>query len=51
MAEGFVAIVLFLFIGIALLVVAAKTIRIVPQATVMLVERLGRYDRLVSGGL
>src|ERR1700682_5758066 len=40
-----------LFVGIVLLVVAAKTIRIVPQATVMLVERLGRFDKVASSGL
>lgn len=41
----------FGFIGIVLLVIAVKTIRIVPQATVMLVERLGRFDKIASGGL
>src|SRR6187401_1585861 len=41
----------FGFIGIVLLVIAAKTIRIVPQATVMLVERLGRFDKVASSGL
>src|SRR2546428_9784984 len=41
----------FFFIGIVLLVIAVKTIRIVPQATVMLVERLGRFDKIASGGL
>src|SRR5713101_1210834 len=41
----------FFFIGIVLLVVAAKTIRIVPQATVMLVERLGRFDKVAASGL
>jgi regulator of protease activity HflC (stomatin/prohibitin superfamily) len=40
-----------LFFAVALLVVAAKTIRIVPQATVMLVERLGRFDKVASSGL
>src|SRR5438046_856732 len=45
------AFLLFGFIGIALLVIAAKTIRIVPQATVMLVERLGRFDKVASSGL
>src|SRR5213593_2380113 len=39
------------FIGIVLLVIAVKTIKIVPQATVMLVERLGRFDKIASGGL
>jgi len=41
----------FGFIGIVLLVVAVKTIRIVPQATVMLVERLGKFDKVASSGL
>ena len=36
------------FIAIVLLVIAAKTIRIVPQATVMLVERLGRFNMQIS---
>jgi len=39
-------------IGIVLaLYIASKTIRIVPQATVLLIERLGKFDRLASGGL
>src|ERR1700674_4140263 len=45
------ALFFFGFIGIVLLVIAVKTIRIVPQATVMLVERLGRFDKIASGGL
>src|SRR2546429_9341895 len=45
------ALLFFGFLGIVLLVIAAKTIRIVPQATVMLVERLGRFDKIASGGL
>ena len=40
-----------LFIGISILVVAAKTIKIVPQATVMLIERLGRFSRVATSGL
>nr|MBA2339817.1 peptidase [Pyrinomonadaceae bacterium] len=31
----------FLFMVIAVLIVASKTIKIVPQSTVMLIERLG----------
>src|SRR6266446_2482785 len=49
--EAVLALFFFMFVGIALLVVAAKTIRIVPQATVMLVERLGRFDKVASSGL
>src|SRR5919202_1090990 len=41
----------FLFVGLALLIVAAKTIKIVPQSTVMLVERLGRFNYVAAGGL
>jgi regulator of protease activity HflC (stomatin/prohibitin superfamily) len=41
----------FLFLAAALLVVAAKTIRVVPQATVMIVERLGRFHKLADSGL
>ncbi len=41
----------FAFIGIVLLIIAAKTIKIVPQATVMLIERLGRFSRVATGGL
>ena len=45
------AFLFFGFIAIVLLVIAIKTIRIVPQATVMLVERLGRFDKVASSGL
>lgn len=38
-------------IAIVVLYVAAKTLRIVPQATVMLIERLGKFDRVASSGL
>ena len=48
---GVLAFLFFGFLGIVLLVIAAKTIRIVPQATVMLVERLGRFDRQAKEGL
>src|SRR3712207_31470 len=41
----------FVFIAIAALVIAAKTIKIVPQATVMLIERLGRFSRVAESGL
>src|SRR6476660_7472004 len=45
------ALLFFGFIAIVMLVIAAKTIRIVPQATVMLVERLGKFDKVASSGL
>jgi regulator of protease activity HflC (stomatin/prohibitin superfamily) len=45
------ALFFFGFLAIVLLVIAAKTIRIVPQATVMLVERLGRFSFVANSGL
>ena len=45
------AFLFFGFIAVVLLVIAAKTIRIVPQASVMLIERLGRFDKVASSGL
>src|SRR5258706_1233354 len=48
---AFLFVFFLLFVGIFLLIVAAKTIKIVPQATVMLIERLGRFNRVASSGL
>src|SRR5438045_7974801 len=48
---AFLLIFFLFFIGIVLLVIAAKTIKIVPQASVMLIERLGRFSKVASGGL
>jgi regulator of protease activity HflC (stomatin/prohibitin superfamily) len=41
----------FLLLTAALLAVASKTIRVVPQATVIMVERLGRFHKLADSGL
>lgn len=48
---SFLLIFLLFVFGITLLVAAVKTIKIVPQATVMLVERLGRFSKVASSGL
>src|SRR6266851_282957 len=48
---GFLGILVLFILGIALLVIGAKTIRIVPQASVMLIERLGRFNRVAASGL
>ncbi len=45
------AFMFFGFLALVLLIIAVKTIRIVPQATVMLVERLGKFDKVASSGL
>ena len=45
------AVVFFGFLGLVLLIIAAKMIRIVPQASVMLIERLGKFHQVASSGL
>jgi regulator of protease activity HflC (stomatin/prohibitin superfamily) len=52
MSELFGAGAIFLaFLAVALLVIAWKTIKIVPQSSVLLIERLGRFHRLAASGL
>lgn len=43
--------IFFAIIGIAMLVVLAKTIKIVPQSSVLLIERLGKFHRVAASGL
>ncbi|MEP7212328.1 MAG: SPFH domain-containing protein [Acidobacteriota bacterium] len=43
--------VLLVFLVIAMLTVALKTIKIVPQSSVLLIERLGRFHRVAQSGL
>ena len=38
-------------IAIVAMIFASKAIRIVPQASVLLIERLGRFHKMASGGL
>lgn len=42
---------LFFVMAIFLLIVGVKTIKIVPQATVLLIERLGKFSRVATSGL
>ena len=46
-----VAFVFLLVLGALLLVVLAKTVRVVPQASVAVIERLGRYSRTLEPGI
>src|SRR5216110_1068713 len=48
---AFVLIFVLFFLGIVFLVIAVKTIKIVPQASVMLIERLGRFSKVAASGL
>ncbi len=48
---GGLGVIFLIFLGIALLTVAWKTVKIVPQSSVLLIERLGRFHRVASSGL
>ena len=45
------AVLVVVVLGALLLLVLAKTVRIVPQANVYVIERLGRYSRTLEPGL
>ena len=45
------ALIVFGVLALFLLFVAAKTVRIIPQARAGVVERLGRYNRTLNPGL
>ena len=46
-----IGLIFLMFLGIALLTVAWKTVKIVPQSSVLLIERLGRFHRVAASGL
>ncbi len=48
---GGLGLVFLLFLGFALLIVAWRTIKIVPQSSVLLIERLGKFHRVAASGL
>jgi regulator of protease activity HflC (stomatin/prohibitin superfamily) len=49
--ESLVALAVVGFLALLVLVVLAKTVRIVPQARAGIVERLGRYSRTLGPGI
>ncbi len=48
---GGLGLIFLFFFGIALLTIAWKTIKIVPQSSVLLIERLGKFHRVAASGL
>jgi regulator of protease activity HflC (stomatin/prohibitin superfamily) len=48
---GGIGLIFLMFVGIALLTIAWKAIKIVPQSSVLLIERLGKFNRVASSGL
>jgi regulator of protease activity HflC (stomatin/prohibitin superfamily) len=49
--EGLAALIALAVVALLVLIVLARTIRIVPQARAGVVERLGRYQRTLDAGL
>jgi regulator of protease activity HflC (stomatin/prohibitin superfamily) len=45
------ALIVFAVLAVFVLIIAAKTVRIIPQARAGVVERLGRYSRTLNPGL
>jgi hypothetical protein len=46
-----IAFPIILVLGVLLLVLLAKTVRVVPQASVYVIERLGKYSRTLDPGI
>ena len=49
--EGTAALIALLVVAVLVLIVLARTVRIVPQANAGIIERLGRYNRTLDAGL
>jgi regulator of protease activity HflC (stomatin/prohibitin superfamily) len=49
--QGIAALVALLVVAALVLIVLARTVRIIPQANAGIVERLGRYSRTLEAGL
>ena len=51
MTTAIASLVVVLLVLLFIVIVLAKTVRIVPQAQACVVERLGRYSRTLNAGL
>jgi regulator of protease activity HflC (stomatin/prohibitin superfamily) len=51
MPDGLVLPIVLLLLGAFAILVLVRTVRIVPQQTALIIERLGRYSRTLEGGL
>jgi regulator of protease activity HflC (stomatin/prohibitin superfamily) len=51
MPDGLVPLIVLLLLGAFAIIVLVRTVRIVPQQTALIIERLGRYSRTLEGGL
>ena len=51
MPDGIFPLVVLLLLAAFAIIVLVRTVRIVPQQTALIIERLGRYSRTLEGGL
>src|ERR671913_1013156 len=51
MPDGIVPLIVLLLLAAFAIIVLVRTVRIVPQQTALIIERLGRYSRTLEPGL
>ncbi len=51
MPDGLLSIIVILLLAAFVIIVLVRTVRVVPQQTALIIERLGRYSRTLEGGL
>ncbi len=51
MPDGLLSIIVIFLLAAFVIIVLVRTVRVVPQQTALIIERLGRYSRTLEGGL
>ena len=51
MPDGIISLIVLLLLAGFVIIVLVRTVRVVPQQTALIIERLGRYSRTLEGGL
>jgi regulator of protease activity HflC (stomatin/prohibitin superfamily) len=51
MPDGLITIIVLVLLAAFVIIVLVRTVRVVPQQTALIIERLGRYSRTLEGGL
>ena len=49
--DGIGPLIVLLLLALFVIIVLVRTVRVVPQQTALIIERLGRYSRTLEGGL
>ncbi|HET7820825.1 MAG TPA: SPFH domain-containing protein, partial [Ornithinibacter sp.] len=51
MTSGLLSLIVLLLLALFVIIVLVRTVKIVPQQTALIIERLGRYSRTLEPGL